>query len=272
MKKLLSQLMIILLCVSFISPAITYASTIKINKKSAVVIEGDYLYLKITGTKKKVTWTSSNEYVANVSKKGKVETVSEGVTTITAKVGKKKYKCKVVVILNLDPDYLTDRDAENALAQRNYLDKIASDTPLVTPTPTPVPKKENSEEDEIELQERMELVLKYGFSSSEDAKTEFGKAYIKFRDEWVSEYELKNSYKISVCWNIVYKRFSFDLYPDDFFCIENTPQKFTSGEIYMGNDIQYQYLEEFEYNGESRTENAFFFNREDLINKEIITK
>lgn len=37
------------------------------------------------------------EKVATVSKKGKVKAKKPGKTTITAKVGKKKYKCKVIV-------------------------------------------------------------------------------------------------------------------------------------------------------------------------------
>lgn len=47
--------------------------------------------------KKKVKWSSSNRMVAVVSKKGKVTGKKAGKATITAKIGKKKYKCKVVV-------------------------------------------------------------------------------------------------------------------------------------------------------------------------------
>ncbi len=45
---------------------------------------------------KKVVWTTSNKKIATV-KNGKVTAVEKGKCTITAKVGKNKYKCKVVV-------------------------------------------------------------------------------------------------------------------------------------------------------------------------------
>lgn len=49
------------------------------------------------GTKKKVKWSSSKKKVATVSAKGKVKAKKKGKTTIIAKVGKKKYKCKITV-------------------------------------------------------------------------------------------------------------------------------------------------------------------------------
>ena len=48
--------------------------------------------------KKKVKWKSSKKSVASVSKKGVVKAKKAGNAKITAKVGKKKYVCKVVVL------------------------------------------------------------------------------------------------------------------------------------------------------------------------------
>ena len=48
--------------------------------------------------KTKATWKSSNPKVATVSSKGKVTAKKKGTTTITAKVGKTIYKCKVTVL------------------------------------------------------------------------------------------------------------------------------------------------------------------------------
>lgn len=48
--------------------------------------------------KTKATWKSSNPKIASVTSKGKVTAKKKGTTTITAKVGKKTYKCKVTVL------------------------------------------------------------------------------------------------------------------------------------------------------------------------------
>ena len=53
--------------------------------------------MKVKGTKKKPKWSSSKKSVATVSSKGKVVAKKAGSATITAKIGKKKYKCKVTV-------------------------------------------------------------------------------------------------------------------------------------------------------------------------------
>lgn len=73
------------------------ASKISINKTKATITKGSSLQLKITGTKKKVKWSSNKKSVATVSSKGKVTAKNTGKATITAKVGGKKYACKVTV-------------------------------------------------------------------------------------------------------------------------------------------------------------------------------
>ena len=69
----------------------------KLNKKTVYLAPGMTVKLKVTGTKKKVTWKSSNKKVATVSKKGKVKAKKKGKATITAKAGGKKLSCKVIV-------------------------------------------------------------------------------------------------------------------------------------------------------------------------------
>ena len=53
--------------------------------------------LKVKGTKKKVKWSSNKKTIATVTRKGKVTAKKQGTAVITAKIGKKKYKCKVKV-------------------------------------------------------------------------------------------------------------------------------------------------------------------------------
>lgn len=75
------------------------AEKIKISKKSVVTNKGKTVRLKVKGTSKKVRWSSSNKKVATV-KKGHVKAKNTGKSTITAKVGKKKLRCKVRVYPN----------------------------------------------------------------------------------------------------------------------------------------------------------------------------
>ena len=69
----------------------------KLNKKKVVLVVGSKIKLKVLNNKKKVKWSSSNKTVAPVTKKGVVTAKKKGIATITAKIGKKKYKCKVTV-------------------------------------------------------------------------------------------------------------------------------------------------------------------------------
>ncbi|WP_409016183.1 Ig-like domain-containing protein [Anaerostipes caccae] len=69
----------------------------KLSKKKIVLIRKEKYRLKMLHTKKKVKWSSNDSYVAKVSKKGVVTAKAEGTAKITAKIGKKKYKCTVKV-------------------------------------------------------------------------------------------------------------------------------------------------------------------------------
>lgn len=93
-KKILTVITILLLIVCM---AIPVSAAGKINKKKATLKVGQTLQLKVTGTKGKVKWKSSKKSVATVSSKGRVKAKKKGSATITAKVGKKKYTCKVTV-------------------------------------------------------------------------------------------------------------------------------------------------------------------------------
>jgi hypothetical protein len=107
--KLLKRMLIALLVacsVILVAPVVTplfsdtytvEAASIKLNKTSITLGVGSTYKLKVKGTSKKVTWSSSDKSIAKVNSKGKVTAVKKGTVTITAKVGNKKYKCKVKV-------------------------------------------------------------------------------------------------------------------------------------------------------------------------------
>lgn len=69
----------------------------KLNKKNSTLIKGQTLVLKVSGTKSKIKWSSSNKTVAAVNSTGKVTAKKKGTATIVAKVGKKTLSCKITV-------------------------------------------------------------------------------------------------------------------------------------------------------------------------------
>ncbi len=72
-----------------------------LNRTSMTLVKGQQYRLKFTNAKKysrkKISWSTSNRKVASVSKSGTVRGVSKGKAVITAKVGKKRYRCTVSV-------------------------------------------------------------------------------------------------------------------------------------------------------------------------------
>jgi len=73
------------------------ASKIKLNKKTLYITKGQTAQLEISGTKKKVKWSTSNKKIATVTSKGRVKGVKKGNAKVTATVDGKKYVCKVIV-------------------------------------------------------------------------------------------------------------------------------------------------------------------------------
>ena len=78
-------------------PNVSAKARPKINKKKVTITVGSTVKLKMKNTKKKVKWSSSKKSVATVSKKGKVTGKKAGTAKITAKIGKKRWQCKVTV-------------------------------------------------------------------------------------------------------------------------------------------------------------------------------
>ena len=102
MKRILTVVLTLALLITMMPSNLT-----GVNAKTVTKLSSKKIVLQVGKTKKlkvknkpagvKVTWKSSKKKVATVSKKGKVKAKKAGKTTITAKVGKKKYKCRVIV-------------------------------------------------------------------------------------------------------------------------------------------------------------------------------
>lgn len=99
----------VLLLLIFIIPTGTAKAAVKLNTANAEIKVGETLLLKVTGTKKKVKWSSSNKQVATVTKKGKVTAKQVGSATITAKVAKKTFRCYVTVESNFSASEATEK-------------------------------------------------------------------------------------------------------------------------------------------------------------------
>lgn len=97
MKRIKKLVVLLMICLLTMAIPVSASAAEKISKKSVTLIKGQSTTLKVTGTKEKITWSSSKKSVATVSSKGKVVAKKTGTATITAKYGKKKLTCKVTV-------------------------------------------------------------------------------------------------------------------------------------------------------------------------------
>ena len=114
-KKLLVVLFIVLLALIIVpnipglekSISVQAAST-KLSKTKLTMNKKEKYTLKLKGSKKKVKWSSNKKSVASITSKGRITAKKTGNVVITAKVGGKKYKCKVKVEApKLSQRYLT---------------------------------------------------------------------------------------------------------------------------------------------------------------------
>ena len=100
---------------------------------------GDTQTLKMLGTSKKVSWSSGKKSVATVTSKGLVTAKKAGTTTITAKVGNKKYTCKVTVKENVASSSKKWTRADVDLLDSYLINAMdAIDSLRITQRPSPV--------------------------------------------------------------------------------------------------------------------------------------
>lgn len=138
-RKLLSMMLIATIMVTLMQTNLSSAKAkVKINKSKITLTVGKKAQLKVTGTKQKVTWSSSNENVAVVSSKGKVVALKKGTAKITAKVQKKKYYCKVTVVQK-ETTKPTITPTDEPTAEPTIAPTVKpTATPTVAPSNTPL--------------------------------------------------------------------------------------------------------------------------------------
>lgn len=124
---------VIILCL-FISSALFLgkgedikADTIKLNYASIKLDAGKTKTLSISGSKSKVTWSSSKKSVAVVSTGGKVTAKAPGAATIYASIAGKKLSCKVTVKAPIKISYSSitlDKGAAKSLKVTGTASKV----------------------------------------------------------------------------------------------------------------------------------------------------
>jgi hypothetical protein len=133
-KRITSITLILFILIGLFHIDTISAAIVEINKDKLNMMVGDKVSLCITGTSKKVTWSSSNEDVAIVSSKGIVTAFTSGKATITGNIDSQKYTCKInvkedktvtVTVLNLlsstISDYLFSLDDIEIVEKDDYV-------------------------------------------------------------------------------------------------------------------------------------------------------
>ncbi len=97
-KRIRIVLAVMIFAFALVFPACGKAEAKAVLSGSKInLTKGASKQLTVKGTKKKVKWKSSNKAIITVNQSGKVTAVKGGIATVTAKVGKKKFKCRVYV-------------------------------------------------------------------------------------------------------------------------------------------------------------------------------
>lgn len=115
-KSLFVTVMFLIMCCMMLLPSIDVnAAQVKLSTNTVTLNVGQSKTIKMKGTSKKVKWSTNKPKVATVSSKGKIKAVGQGTATVTAKVGKKSYKCKVLVYQTSSGDAEVDKKVRSII-------------------------------------------------------------------------------------------------------------------------------------------------------------
>ena len=147
---------------------------VKLDKKTVTVTVGKTVKLKLKNNKKKVKWTViSGKKNVSLSKKGKtgvtIKGKKVGKAKVQARIGKKKYVCKVTV---KNPKKIQNSTVKSMAAPSENTGTAAgtkpgSSTPTPQPTATPTPTLDENAEDVVTIRKIIaeQRTLKAGVST-----------------------------------------------------------------------------------------------------------
>ncbi|MDF2541557.1 MAG: glycoside hydrolase family 18 [Herbinix sp.] len=97
MSRLMFMLILFVITTIFSNIVMVQAATIQLSRQTISLETGASKILSVSGTRSKVTWSTSKKSVATVSTSGKVTAKAVGTATIYATIAGRKLSCKVTV-------------------------------------------------------------------------------------------------------------------------------------------------------------------------------
>lgn len=135
MKKRFIKSMSFIFCLVLLA-GLSGTTASKAKSKNTIKVTltvGKTYQLKVTGTKKKIKWNTSNKKIATVSSKGKIKAKKAGKVKIYAKIGKKKLICYLTVKSK------KTKKSKNSKANTSTTKKPANTNTTVQPSVTQTP-------------------------------------------------------------------------------------------------------------------------------------
>lgn len=168
-KRVVSIIMAVVLMFTLLPATPTTAKAkIKLNKKNITMTVGSTKTIKLLNNKKRVFWSIENsniEILSETKKKVKIKAVEEGKSKVYALVGKKEYKCNIII--EGDEDYEEYYESED-----DYEDDEIPSTPKPTnkpiPEPTAAPTEPPVSENKLIYKDKNVSITYTGISGEED--------------------------------------------------------------------------------------------------------
>ncbi len=245
--KFLLALLVIVAAITLLSEIPVYAAKAKLNKKSVTLEIGQKVKLKVTGTTKKVTWSTSDNKVATVNSKGKITAKGEGTCEIIAKIKSKKLICKVTI----KPKTQNNK----YIVSENEILKESLHVPLDYYTRENLPESFSSEEELVEwfMDRQYRLYMKpvfeaHGFNLIDEKELIQRTQKTDWDSFWYEYYFTKDNTKIRVIMALRGAQYIDALNANEYLIVRTIEFKKGNNTTYEYDGLRYDWPEEgFEF-------------------------